>query len=363
MQNINVVVIETNQKNKNVLTTLLGACTDAHIVSMNATLHDANDQVYWENVHVLLIGMDEYEQGKANELKTLVNKYALPVIVVAENNVYEARRIVQAISSGASDYYVMKDTDTPVTILKQEEVLSSKLKYATRQQKKKQKRNVLMNQTQTHYKLAKPSKVERTRNNTTIPNLRKSSTLIAIGTSTGGPKALEVIIRSLPKEFPTPIVIVQHMPAKFTASLAARLNTLGTIAVKEAEDGDWIENGTAYIAPGDYHLEVRKVRNRLMINLHQEAPRAGHRPSVDVMLESIAMMNDIHKIIVILTGMGKDGARGIQRVKQVDPNACVIAESKKTTVVNGMPSAAIDTNHVTDVIRIEQIGQALVDQL
>src|SRR5699024_4013724 len=97
-------------------------------------------------------------------------------------------------------------------------------------------------------------------------------------------------------------------------------------------DGDLIENGTAYIAPGNFHLEVKKASEGLMIQLHQEAPRAGHRPSVDVMLESIARINDIHKVIVILTGMGKDGAIGIQEVKRADPTAYVIAESNETTV-------------------------------
>lgn len=363
MQKINVVVIEANKKNKNVLEALLKACTDAHIVSMNATLHDANNQVDWENVHVLLIAIDEYEQCFTDDLKELSNKYKLPVIIVAENNVYEATRIVQAISSGASDYYVIKDENKQEVMVKQQDILSAKLKHATRQQKKKQNRNNVKRKMQ-QYDPAKRLKRESTQTTKTIQsNVRKTARIIAIGTSTGGPKALETIIQSLPKQFPTPIVIVQHMPAKFTASLAARLNTLGTIAVKEAKDGELIENGTAYIAPGNYHLEVRKVRNRLTIHLHQEAPRAGHRPSVDVMLESIAKINDIHKIIVILTGMGKDGAIGIQKVKQVDQGAYVIAESKETTVVDGMPSAAIDTNHVTDVIRIEQIGQALVDQL
>lgn len=363
MQKINVVVIEANQKNKSYLTTLLKACTDAHIVSMNATLRDANNQVDWDNVHVLLIAIDEYEQCITNELKELSNKYAMPIIIVAENNVYEATRIVQAISNGASDYYVIKEENKEEALVKQQNILLTKLKYATRKQKKKQTRNNIKNKVQTSHKPATPFKEERKKNKTAPSYVRKSSTVIAIGTSTGGPKALETIIQSLPKEFPTPIVVVQHMPAKFTASLASRLNALGTIAVKEAEDGDLIENGTAYIAPGNFHLEVKKVRNRLTIYLHQKAPRAGHRPSVDVMLESISNINDVHKIIVILTGMGKDGAIGIQKVKQVDRDAYVIAESKETSVVDGMPSAAIDTNHVTDVIRIEQIGQALVDQL
>src|SRR5699024_9076625 len=296
-------------------------------------------------------------------LPILSSKYNLQVIIFVENHVYEATRIVKAISSGTTDYYDIKDEDKEETKSKQQCILSSKLKHATRQQKKKSKRNNVKHKIQTQEKPTKPLKQVGIQNKSIPSNVRKSSTVIAIGTSTGGPKALETIIRSLPKQFPTPIVIVQHMPAKFTASLAARLNTIGTIAVKEAKDGELIENCTAYIAPGNFHLEVKQVRNRLTIQLHQEAPRVGHRPSVDVMLESIAKINDIHKVIVILTGMGKDGAIGIQEVKQADPAAYVIAESKETTVVDGMPSAAIHTSHVTDVIRIEQIGQALIDQL
>src|SRR5699024_12299371 len=149
--------------------------------------------------------------------------------------------------------------------------LTYKKKHATRKQKKKSKRNNIKNKIQTTEKPTKPLKQVGIQNKSIPSNVRKSSTVIAIGTSTGGPKALETIIRSLPKQFPTPIVIVQHMPAKFTASLAARLNTIGTIAVKEAEDGDLIENGTAYIAPGIFHLDVKQLRERLTIKLHQEA--------------------------------------------------------------------------------------------
>lgn len=366
MQKINLVVIEAKKKNKDVLQALLKACTNAHVVSMNTTLKEANDYVNWNDVHILLIAIDEYEQCAANDLKQLLHQYSLAVIIVAQNNVYEATRIVQAISSGATDYYVIKDEDNEETFAKQGHILSNKLNHVMRQLKKKQKRK------------AKPSVRQEKRENSSesivkerqVRRARKPSSrgknaakLIAIGTSTGGPKALETIIQSLPKDFPLPIVIVQHMPAKFTASLAVRLNTIGTIAVKEAEDGEIIENGTAYIAPGNYHLEVKKNRSQLAIQLHQGAPRSGHRPSVDVMLESIAHIGDLYKIVVILTGMGKDGAVGIQKVKQLDEEAYIIVESSETTVVNGMPSAAIETNHVTDVIRIEQIGRALVDQL
>ena len=187
--------------------------------------------------------------------------------------------------------------------------------------------------------------------------------LVLIGTSTGGPRALQEVITKIPQNISAPILIVQHMPAGFTKSLATRLDQLSHITVKEAEQGDLLQNGTAYIAPGGYHMKLRKVGVSYGIVLDQtEPPRSGHRPSVDVMFEDVSQYKDIDKIAVIMTGMGYDGSKGLKALKQ-HGNVMAIAESADTCIVYGMPKAAVETQLVDEVADVDDIAQTIMKYL
>jgi two-component system chemotaxis response regulator CheB len=186
---------------------------------------------------------------------------------------------------------------------------------------------------------------------------------VIIGTSTGGPRALQEVLTQLPATIDAPILIVQHMPAGFTKSLADRLNKLSAITVKEAEDGEKIVNGTAYIAPGGMHLKMRKIGSSYFINLDGEEPsRNGHRPSVDVLLESAALQLDINYVAVIMTGMGYDGRDGMERLKKND-RTISIAESAKTSVVYGMPKAIVDSKLADKIVDVQQIPETILEIL
>lgn len=182
--------------------------------------------------------------------------------------------------------------------------------------------------------------------------------LIAIGTSTGGPRALQKVLTDLPSDFTEPILIVQHMPKTFTKSLANRLNKLTAIHVKEAEHGEVIKHQTAYIAPGDYHMKVKMTGENFVVELTKEKPFQGFRPSVDVLLESLAALRT-NKTAVILTGMGSDGSGGIKRLKENDPEAVVIAEAAETAIVYGMPKAAVETNCVNHVVPLYDVANTI----
>jgi two-component system, chemotaxis family, protein-glutamate methylesterase/glutaminase len=183
--------------------------------------------------------------------------------------------------------------------------------------------------------------------------------IIGIGTSTGGPRALQHVLTKFPENFPAPIVIVQHMPKGFTKSLAQRLDALSSITVKEAEDGETLQNGTAYIAPGGFHLLVDEAKGMLTARLEQSPPRNGHRPSVDVLFESLSAITDYEKIAVIMTGMGSDGTAGLKKLKE-GAGTKVIAEAPETAVVFGMPKAAIQANVVDDIVPLEEIAEAII---
>lgn len=186
--------------------------------------------------------------------------------------------------------------------------------------------------------------------------------IVCIGTSTGGPRALQQVLTSLPKDFGAPILIVQHMPAGFTQSLANRLDSICEIAVKEAEEGELLQKGTAYIAPGGYHLEVKAVGTGHAVSLGKSEPRNGHRPSVDVMFESVSCARNLSKIIVVMTGMGTDGAKGLIEMKK-SGFVKAIAESQETSIVFGMPKAAIATNLVDEVVNVENIAQSIMNYI
>ncbi len=194
---------------------------------------------------------------------------------------------------------------------------------------------------------------------------RQLNKMVLIGTSTGGPKALQEVIPTLPASIDAAILIVQHMPPGFTQSLAERLDSISMVKVKEAEQGEKIIPGCAYIAPGDYHLLVKAQgsgRERsLNIVLDKSPPRGGHRPAVDSMMESVVQEFWSHMVGVIMTGMGSDGAEGVKQIKA--KNGKNIAEDKSSCIVYGMPKAAAASGAVDRVVPLEQIGESIVSML
>ncbi len=182
--------------------------------------------------------------------------------------------------------------------------------------------------------------------------------IITIGTSTGGPKALQDVICPLPKNIPASIFIVQHMPSGFTKSLADRLNNMSNLKVKEAENGEIVKPGYAYLAPGQYHMEVNYRNGEYGILTNQNALVSGHRPSVNVLFNSVACLKNIKVIAIMLTGMGNDGTEGIRRIKEAGGNT--IAQNEETSVVYGMPRSAIEAGAIDMVLPLKDIPKQIL---
>ncbi|WP_454190589.1 chemotaxis-specific protein-glutamate methyltransferase CheB [Paenibacillus sp. Marseille-Q7038] len=184
--------------------------------------------------------------------------------------------------------------------------------------------------------------------------------LVAIGCSTGGPRALKSLLSQIPKDFPAPIVIVQHMPPDFTRSLANRIDSFSHIRVVEAEQGMHLEAGVAYIAPGGYHMRVNEITNgNYELRLSQEEIVNGHRPSVDTLFESIIPYSQLQRHIVLLTGMGSDGARMMKRLYDTGVRS-TFAENEESCVVYGMPRAAVELACVQQVLPLEELTSKLI---
>lgn len=184
--------------------------------------------------------------------------------------------------------------------------------------------------------------------------------LVAVGCSTGGPRALKTFLENIPADFPAPIVIVQHMPPNFTKSLAQRLNTFSPLEVSEAEHGMILRQGAAYIAPGGYHLKVVPAAGgQYAIELTGEEARNGHRPSVDMLYESLLPLTGLERHAVIMTGMGSDGARMMKALYDTGVTS-TFAESEETCVVYGMPRSAVELQCVKYVLPLQEIAPRLV---
>lgn len=185
--------------------------------------------------------------------------------------------------------------------------------------------------------------------------------ILVIGCSTGGPNALTEIMPHFPREFPVPILIVQHMPPMFTRFLAERLNTLCPINVREAAEGEEIKAGTAWIAPGNFHMTAQRSENGVSIKLNQGPPENSCRPSVDVMFRSVAEAYSGNVLAAVLTGMGQDGLRGCELL--FDKGAEIVAQDEASSVVWGMPGFVAKAGLANQVLPLDQIGEHLVKRI
>ncbi len=187
----------------------------------------------------------------------------------------------------------------------------------------------------------------------------KGKQVVALASSTGGPKALQGVIPKLPKNLKAPMVIVQHMPAGFTQSLAERLNDLSEIKVSEAVEGEFLEDGHVYIAKGGKHLNIDNVGGKLKVRYSDEPTREGVKPCANYMFESLAKSDAERIICVVLTGMGADGTEGIVNLKK-SKNIFVIAQDENSSTVYGMPKAIYKTGLTNEVVPLDQVAQEII---
>lgn len=183
--------------------------------------------------------------------------------------------------------------------------------------------------------------------------------IIAIAVSTGGPKALQSIIPFLPAELDAPIIVVQHMPKGFTASLADRLNSISRIRVCEPDEGEVIENGCVYIARAGMHFNLVQKGKNTVVHYSDEPNREGVKPCANYMYESLAKCRYDKVICVVMTGMGADGTAGIRNLKDSGQKMHVITQSGETCVVNGMPGACVKAGLSDEEIALTNISEKL----
>jgi two-component system, chemotaxis family, protein-glutamate methylesterase/glutaminase len=282
----------------------------------------------------------------------------VPVVMLSSTTTEGAEETFKAMELGAVDFIAKSSGTISLDLHKVQDEIVEKVVAASKVNMTKL--------TKTYGKRSEFKDLSRQADGTELTLASESNwsmnspKMILIGTSTGGPRALQQVLTELPPHLDAPVVVVQHMPPGFTRSLAHRLDGQAAIKVKEAEHEEILQKGTAYIAPGGFHTKVVEFGSQLSIQLSkEEAPRNGHRPSVDILFESVSLIRNYGKIAVIMTGMGSDGSKGLIKLKERG-EVRAIAESKETCIVFGMPKSAIATNLVDSVETIGDISQTIM---
>jgi len=265
-----------------------------------------------------------------------------PTPVVVLTGLTDPNLAFEALERGAVDFVLKPSGTISVDIYKVRQELVEKVKLAT-----------LVNLRKVTAKIAPASPIALR-----APPGTPGKRAVAVGASTGGPKALDHLLSSLPVGLPAPVLVVQHMPPGFTRSFAERLNQRSPLLVKEAEEGDAVLPGRAYVAPGDHHMLIERQGGREIIRLDKSPRVKGLRPSADVTMRSVADVYGAGSIGVVLTGMGSDGAEGLKAIKE--RGGVTIAQDRATSIIYGMPRAAVESGCVDKVLPLDKIPGEIV---
>ena len=272
-------------------------------------------------------------------VRNIMQRRPVPVLMFSSLTFEGARVTLDALDAGALDFLPKNFDQIAKDAIQIKRALTDKIAGVARSQTK-----------------VAPAPVAR-------PAVRGRLTqteLVVIGTSTGGPAALQTLFKTIPGSFKTPIIIVQHMPGSFTKAFAERLNSLSPLIVKEAADGDKIESGHVYVAPGGMQLMVDR-RGGGVIHIRESDERVNYRPSVDIAFASAAKHYGSKTLAIVLTGMGADGREGARLLKQ--GGASVWAQDEESCVIFGMPLAVIKEGLSDEVLPLKDIGPRLVEEV
>lgn len=354
MRKTSVLVVDDSAFMRKLISDFLSEHEQIQVVGTARNGADALTKIEELNPDVVTLDVEMPIMNGLEALKIIMKKCPRPVIMLSSTTKDGAENTILSLQYGALDFIPKPSGSISLDLHKVKEELKNKVILAKSVNLKKVDNQLL--QKPTNY-----SKID-SKNRQSPVSFDKDSwgqSIVCIGTSTGGPRALQHVLTKLPSDLDAPIFIVQHMPQGFTQSLANRLHTISSIDVKEAVNGEVVKKGTAYIAPGGSHMKIVKSGSALTIKIDQSDIRNGHRPSVDVMFESVSELNNYRKIAVIMTGMGSDGSEGLKKMKSKGV-VKAISESEETSVVYGMPKSAVATNLVDRVANVEEIADAIL---
>lgn len=344
MKKIRVLIIDDSALVRDILTKGLSADNAIEVIGAAPDVFVGRDMIVSLKPDVLTLDIEMPKMDGIEFLMRLMPQYPIPVVVVSSLTQRGKYITLQALEAGALDFVPKPATDMARGLKEMMIELRTKIKIAS-------KANV------SHWKNKKINNIQKTTYHTTKVISETNNKVIAIGASTGGTEALRKVISILPPTMPG-IIVVQHMPSGFTKTFADRLNEVSLMQVKEAQTGDRIMNGRVLIAPGDFHIKVIRSGDYYQVLCHDGEKVNGHRPSVDVLMFSVAEHYADNAYGVILTGMGNDGAAGLKAMK--DAGAVTLGQDEQSSVVYGMPKVAYDIGAVDKQYSIDDIADNLI---
>jgi two-component system chemotaxis response regulator CheB len=338
---IKVLIVDDSALVRRMLTEMLSSDASITVLGAAHDAYDAREKIKALNPDVLTLDVEMPRMDGVTFLRNLMRLRPMPVIMVSSLTEKGAEVTLDALSIGAVDYLPKPKIDLAATLADYKEELIAKVKAAA---------SARLRATTTTTASASADAILAKRH--PQRQLRTTERIIAIGASTGGTEAIKEVLIRLPPDTPG-IVITQHIPKLFSGAFARRMDACCQVSVCEAEDGQQILRGHAYVAPGDMHLLLVRDGARYVCRLDDGPPVNRHKPSVDVLFRSVAQQAGRNAIGVILTGMGKDGALGLKEMR--DAGARTVAQDEATSIVWGMPGEAVAVGGAADVLPLGDI--------
>ncbi|RMG71249.1 MAG: chemotaxis response regulator protein-glutamate methylesterase [Nitrospirae bacterium] len=344
---IKILIVDDSAFIRSALSKMLGSDPQLQVVGTARDGVEAIDKTLMLKPDVITLDVDMPRMNGLEALKVIMDKQPTRVIMVSAYTTEGAEETIKALELGAIDFIPKNLAESSINILNIKEELILKVKQVAGS--KIYRKNGIFEE-----------KREISLSDRSLE--QAGAEIVTIGSSTGGPRALQEVIPKLPGNFPVPVLIAQHMPASFTKVLADRLNQISKVRVKEAEDGEIVEPSTAYIAPGGKHMILLKLRgSKVKIKLLDGNENLIYKPSVDLLMMSASDIYTSATLGVILTGMGHDGLKGAQRIKQ--RGGKTIVQDKETSTIYGMPRAVIDAGLADRVLPLYDIALEIVNSV
>jgi two-component system chemotaxis response regulator CheB len=351
MGKIRVLVVDDSVVIRRLVSDILASDPEIEVAGSAANGRIALDKIAQINPDILTLDIEMPEMDGLQTLAALRQTHPkLPVIMFSTLTERGGVTTLEALSLGASDYVTKPANVGSATVGKERvrDELIAKIKALCKRSQIPSAKPVVTPAATAQRKPALFS----------TPKFNRCIEIVAIGVSTGGPNALAELIPCLPENFPVPIVIVQHMPPVFTRLLAERLNASSPMTIREGTAGQALKAGDVWIAPGNFHMVLEKTAASSRIALQQEAPENSCRPAVDVLFRSVARVYGGTTLAVILTGMGQDGLRGCETIREAGGQ--VLAQDEASSVVWGMPGYVALAGLADKVLPLDQIAGEIV---
>jgi two-component system chemotaxis response regulator CheB len=345
---IRVLIVDDSALVRSLLTDILRADPGIEVVGAASDAHVAREKIKQLNPDVLTLDVEMPKMDGITFLKNLMRLRPMPVVMVSSLTERGADVTLDALAIGAVDYLSKPKIDLAATLKDYSEELIEKIRTASRASVR------ALDASRAAMIAVRPKfSADAVLPKADSKQLRTTDRIIAIGASTGGTEAIKAVLTRLPPDTPG-VVIAQHIPKAFSTPFAKRMNDCCQMTVYEAEDGQQVLAGHAYIAPGDRHLMVVRDGARYVLRLDDGVPVNRHKPSVDVLFRSVAQNAGRNAIGVILTGMGKDGAKGLKEM--LEAGSQTIAQDEATSVVWGMPGEAVSLGAAQHVISLDSVA-------